>query len=90
VDDIALLKLDHDVNAQPIQLAGRAARPGDRVMLYGWGADQPDGNPTTLPVKLQQLRTTVLQLAKCADAGQSVGEICTGLTDPVGGCSSRL
>ncbi|MEC3980412.1 S1 family peptidase [Amycolatopsis sp. H20-H5] len=76
VDDVALLQLDHPVNEQPIQLGGRAAKPGERVTLYGWGADQPDGGGN-LPLKLQQLETKVLPPAKCADAGQSVGEICT-------------
>ena len=37
VDDIALLKLDHPVNVQPIQLAGQAARPGDPVTLVRLG-----------------------------------------------------
>jgi secreted trypsin-like serine protease len=91
VDDIALLKLDHPVNVQPIQLAGQAARPGDRVTLYGWGADQPDGDTSNLPVRLQQLRTTVLAPERCADAGQSAGEICTdnphGTDGPGGGDS---
>ena len=77
VNDVALLKLDRPVSAQPIQLAAHAARPGKRVRLYGWGADQPDGDPTHLPVKLQQLDTTVLPPADCADADQSAGEICT-------------
>lgn len=77
VNDVALLKLDRPVNVQPIQLAGRAARQGERVRLYGWGADQPDGDPTHLPVKLQQLDTTVLPPADCADADQSAREICT-------------
>ncbi|MFD8492280.1 S1 family peptidase [Amycolatopsis sp. NPDC059657] len=77
VDDIALLKLDHEVDKQPIQLAGRPARTSERVMLYGWGADQPDGNPSNLPRKLQQLSTRVLPPARCSDAQQSAGEICT-------------
>ncbi|WP_326946668.1 trypsin-like serine protease [Amycolatopsis sp. NBC_01307] len=75
-DDIAMLKLDHPVNQQPIQLAGRTAQPGDRTMLYGWGVDQPDCS-SDLPTQLQQLSTRVLPAAKCADAGQSSGEICT-------------
>ena len=75
-DDIAMLKLDHPVNQQPIQLAGHGAQPGDRTMLYGWGVDEPDCSPD-LPTQLQQLNTRVLPAAKCADAGQSTGEICT-------------
>jgi hypothetical protein len=73
VDDIAMLELDHPVTMQPIQLAAHTARPGDRVTLYGWGADQPDGDTSHLPVQLQQLRTTVLSPDRCADAGQVGG-----------------
>ena len=75
-DDVAMLKLDHPVNQQPIQLAGRTAQPGKRITLYGWGVDQPDCS-ADLPTQLQQLSTRVLPAAKCADAGQSEGEICT-------------
>ena len=42
-------------------------------------------------MRLQQLRTTVLAPERCADAGQSVGEICTdnphGTDGPGGGDS---
>ncbi|WET76871.1 serine protease [Amycolatopsis sp. QT-25] len=77
VSDVAMLKLDHPVSAQPLQLAGQAARAGDRIRLYGWGSAQPDGDPTNLPKKLQQLDTTVLGAAECAKGDQSEGEICT-------------
>lgn len=91
VDDVAMLKLDHPVNMQPIQLAGHAARPGDRVTLYGWGSDEPDGDTSNLPTRLQQLATRVLPAAQCADALQSAGEICTnnphGTDGPGGGDS---
>lgn len=91
VDDLAMLKLDHPVNVQPIQLAGHAARPGDRITLYGWGSDEPDGDTSNLPTRLQQLKTKVLPATQCADAGQSAGEICTdnphGTDGPGGGDS---
>ncbi|MBN9742007.1 serine protease [Amycolatopsis sp. A1MSW2902] len=76
-DDIAMLKLDHRVQQQSIQLAGRDAQPGERVTLYGWGSDDPAGVPEDLPVTLQQLDTRVLPSYRCADAGQTDGEICT-------------
>ncbi|MCU1687054.1 MAG: serine protease [Amycolatopsis sp.] len=75
-NDIALLKLDHVVNAQPIPLAGGPAAPGDKVTLYGWGADTPSSD-AALPLRLQQLATTVLPPQECADAGMYGGEICT-------------
>ncbi|MEV5719372.1 trypsin-like serine protease [Amycolatopsis mediterranei] len=91
VDDVAMLQLDHPVNLQPIQLAGHAAKPGDRITLYGWGSDEPDGDTTNLPTRLQQLRTKVLPPERCADAQQSAGEICTdnphGTDGPGGGDS---
>ena len=91
VDDVAMLKLDHPVNMQPIQLAGHAAKPGDRITLYGWGSDEPDGDTSNLPTRLQQLKTRVLPAAQCADAQQSAGEICTdnphGTDGPGGGDS---
>jgi secreted trypsin-like serine protease len=91
VDDVAMLQLDHPVNMQPIQLAGRASRPGDRLTLYGWGADQPDSDTSNLPTRLRQLGTRVLPAENCADALQSAGEICTnnphGTNGPGGGDS---
>ncbi|OKJ98982.1 serine protease [Amycolatopsis sp. CB00013] len=77
VDDLAMLKLDHPVDLQPIQLSPQAAHPGERVRLYGWGSDDPAVPPTDLPRRLQQLDTTVLAPEKCAGAFQSAGEICT-------------
>lgn len=61
------------------------------VTLYGWGSDEPDGDTSNLPTRLQQLGTRVLPAAKCADAQQSAGEICTdnphGTDGPGGGDS---
>lgn len=77
VCDMAMLQLDHLVNLQPIQLAPRSAQPGDHVELFGWGDDTPDPMPT-IPTQLQQLSTKVVRPARCAEAKQSAGEICTG------------
>ncbi|WP_240521510.1 S1 family peptidase [Amycolatopsis vastitatis] len=88
--DIAVLKLDHPVNSQTIQIAPRAAQPGDRVELYGWGDNTPDPTPN-LPTQLQQLTTKVVPPARCTDAGQTPDEICTdnpnGTDGPGGGDS---
>lgn len=75
-DDIAMLQLDHAVDVQPLQLAGQPAEPGQKVQLYGWGLDEPD-TAGDLPRRLQQLDTTVLPAADCAEAGQTAKEICT-------------
>ncbi|MCE7006925.1 trypsin-like serine protease [Kibdelosporangium philippinense] len=53
-------------------------------------SDTPDPTPT-LPTQLQQLTTKVVAPARCADAGQSAGEICTdnpNRTDGPGGGDS--
>lgn len=76
VEDLAMLKLDHPVDLQPLQLAGRVPWPGTRVRLYGWGADDPAVPPTSLPRRLQQLDTTVVPADRCAKAFQSAGEFC--------------
>lgn len=73
--DLAMLKLDHLVEAQPIQLAGRKARPGQRVRLLGWGVTEPDGMGS-LPVRLQQIDTTVARRHQCEEALITRAEIC--------------
>lgn len=78
VDDIALLELDHLVDAQTIQIASTAARPGDAVKLLGWGDTEPDSTSANLPTQLQQIDTKIVSKAKCADEAISAKEICTG------------
>ncbi|ADJ43934.1 trypsin-like serine protease [Amycolatopsis mediterranei S699] len=77
VEDLVMAELDHPLDLQPLQLAPRAPRPGTRIRLYGWGADDPAVPPTSLPRRLQQLDTTVVPAARCANAFQSAGEFCT-------------
>lgn len=61
------------------------------MTLYGWGSDEPDGDTSNLPTRLQQLNTQVLPAARCADAQQPAGEIYTdnphGTDGPGGGDS---
>ena len=45
VDDLAVLRLDHPVDYQQMQLAATPARRGDHVVVYGWGIDHPDSPP---------------------------------------------
>jgi hypothetical protein len=74
--DLAVLRLDHPVDYQPMQLAGTPGRPGQNVVLYGWGIDHPDSATEPLPRRLQQLETTVIAPARCAPAALSAKDIC--------------
>ncbi|QWF85915.1 hypothetical protein HUW46_09395 [Amycolatopsis sp. CA-230715] len=76
MSDVAMLRLSHPVEAQPIPLAGKAARRGDRVSLYGWGRNSPSGCGS-LPTLLQQLDTRVVGDASCRGGGITRYEICT-------------
>jgi|GEM_PF-3111933 len=76
VDDQSMLKLEHNVDVQPIQLAARGARPGEKLRLYGWGMDDPSGADPDLPRRLQQLDVKALSPAKCVDIFISAKETC--------------
>lgn len=78
VSDLALLRLAHPVDVQQMQLASTAGRPGDRIVLYGWGIDSPDSATEPLPRRLQQIETKVISPARCAAVALSAKEICTG------------
>lgn len=77
-NDIAMLKLDHELDTQPIQLAGAgdAAKQGDAVRLLGWGITEPDTTGTD-PIILQELDTTVGPRGQCGgDGGLTAKELC--------------
>lgn len=76
VSDLAVLRLEHPVDVQPMQLAGTPGRPGDRTVLYGWGIDSPDSATEPLPRRLQQIESKVISPARCAGVGLSAKEIC--------------
>ncbi|GAB3432503.1 trypsin-like serine protease [Actinophytocola sediminis] len=79
-NDIAMLRLDHLLDSQPIQLAGSAAANGDPVRLLGWGSTEPGTQPGTSdprPKMLQELDTTVTADGLCGgEGGLSAKEIC--------------
>lgn len=76
VDDLAVLRLDHPVDYQQMQLAGTPDKRGDNVVLYGWGIDHPDSATEPLPRRLQQLESSVITRARCTDVAISTKEIC--------------
>ncbi len=78
-NDIAMAKLDHELDLQPIQLAGDAADPEAAIRLLGWGITAPDTTGTD-PITLQELDTTVAHDAECRfgiPGDITDGEICT-------------
>jgi secreted trypsin-like serine protease len=76
VSDLAVLRLEHPVDYQQMQLASTRGRPGDKVVLYGWGIDHPDSATEPLPRRLQQIESSVITKARCTDVAISAKEIC--------------
>jgi len=78
--DAAMLKLDHQVELQPFEIAIGEPRPGTRIRLLGWGLTAPDGSGT-VPQFLQELDTTVLPKDRCAGTPDGLPitalELCT-------------
>ncbi|MEV3922678.1 S1 family peptidase [Actinomadura coerulea] len=99
--DIALLHLDTAVPQAPVRQATTIPAPGTPVRQIGWGyTSTSDGDPSRLPVRLQQLDTKVISptTKKCqvdANGDDSWGyrdhDICTdnpeGVRGPCGGDS---
>lgn len=90
--DVAMLKLSEPVEARTAHLAWFEPAAGTPVRALGWGytASEDIGDPTTLPVDLRQLDTTVLppESQECrVDAegddswGIRDGDICTDNPD---------
>jgi secreted trypsin-like serine protease len=79
-NDIAMLRLDHLLDSQPIRLAGSAATNGDEVRMLGWGSTEPGTQPGTTdpkPRMLQELDTTITADGLCGgEGGLSAKEIC--------------
>ncbi|MFD8865280.1 S1 family peptidase [Streptomyces sp. NPDC059590] len=86
--DVALLQLDTAVTNKPVALAPTSTKEGTAVRQLGWGytSTADVGDVSKLPVKLQELDTTVLNPAaeECrVDAGGDdawgirEGDVCT-------------
>lgn len=78
VADIAVLKLDRAVDAQPIEVADHAGEPGSAIRELGWGIANPDMT-RALPKRLQELDTTIAEPALCVRGGTDqgpVGDMC--------------
>jgi secreted trypsin-like serine protease len=75
VADIALLRLDTDVQVQPFEIAPHLAGRASVTRLIGWGITEASGEGP-LPLDLQELDTRLLPPARCAAAFISEGELC--------------
>ena len=67
--DLALLRLDRKVNAQPVPLAVQSGPPGTPTRIAGWGVicqDETDPTCGELPDHLQQTDTQLLADSECS------------------------
>ncbi|QUH05776.1 serine protease [Saccharopolyspora erythraea] len=77
--DIALLKLDHAVSQQPVEIAEASGPVGTQSRIIGWGVTCPVRGCGQPPVQLQELDTTVVDDGQCSLSAVDEGtEICTG------------
>ncbi|MGW1676522.1 S1 family peptidase [Saccharopolyspora sp. NPDC002376] len=74
--DIAVLQLDHAVQATPINIASAAGDAGTATRIIGWGQTCAEPGCGPAPQTLQELDTQIVDDNTCQDIdGQ--GEICT-------------
>lgn len=76
-DDVAVMKLDHPVDAQPIKLAD-SAPTGNETRILGWGMTCEDGNECPdPPIRLQELDTEIVPGDRCSENFDKDNELCT-------------
>lgn len=74
--DLAVIQLDKQVQAQPIEIAAESGDPGTDTRIIGWGQTCPEQGCGEVPTMLQELDTKVVADNDCTGIeGQS--EICT-------------
>lgn len=79
IDDLAVLYLDHKIDAQPFGLLGLAGVPVTDTRLLGWGLTEwPPTAPPALAPMLREVDTTVQPLESCAHGFAGVGDVCVG------------
>ncbi len=79
--DLALMHLEHPVEASPVPIASASPPAGTPVRIMGWGMTCDDtGNPDCFPTRLREADTVVQPPSACL--GQAVeGELCIGSRD---------
>ncbi|MCA1185883.1 MULTISPECIES: trypsin-like serine protease [unclassified Saccharopolyspora] len=77
-DDVAVMKLDHPVRAQPIELAAASGPAGTPTRILGWGMTCEDGSECPdLPTVLQELDTELVADDRCSENYDPANELCT-------------
>ncbi|MGW7516955.1 S1 family peptidase [Streptomyces sp. NPDC054796] len=77
-DDVAVMKLDHPVDAKPVELAAEPGPTGTKTRILGWGMTCEDGSECPdLPRKLQELDTKLVPDALCSENYNAANELCT-------------
>lgn len=77
-NDVAVMKLDRPVDAEPIKLAADAGPKGTATRILGWGMTCEDGSECPdPPVRLQELDTKLVPDEKCSENYNRDNELCT-------------
>lgn len=77
-DDVAVMKLDHPVSAQPISLAAEPGPEGTDTRILGWGMTCEDGSECPdPPILLQELNTELVPDNRCSENYNPGDELCT-------------
>ncbi|MEV6146217.1 serine protease [Streptomyces sp. NPDC051992] len=79
-DDIALIRLDRPVTQKPVQIAGRAGKPGTPTRLLGFGTTVD--TEFAFPDRLQELNTRRGAASECAPGYADRTRLCTITTVP--------
>ncbi|KAH8236849.1 hypothetical protein KR026_012666, partial [Drosophila bipectinata] len=91
-NDIALLKLSENITfnavTQPVNLPSGPSKPGDVIVLTGWGAETPNGGSLA---DLNKLTLGFVSFEECyaifnQTANLGVGHICTFSQEGEGSC----
>ncbi|WP_327656012.1 S1 family peptidase [Streptomyces sp. NBC_00483] len=77
-DDVAVMKLDHPVDAKPVEVAADAGPAGTDTRILGWGMTCEDGSECPHPpVTLQELDTELVADERCSENYDAANELCT-------------
>ncbi|MGY1437063.1 S1 family peptidase [Streptomyces reniochalinae] len=77
-NDVAVMKLDHPVDAKPVKLAAESAPAGTEGRILGWGMTCEDGSECPdPPIRLQELETKVVADSRCSENYHRGNELCT-------------
>lgn len=74
--DLAVLQLDRQVQAQPIDIASSAGSVGTETRIIGWGQTCPERGGCGAPRTLQELDTSIVADGECQGI-DGPNEICT-------------